>query len=58
MRAIPGGIFRIGRALFRFIWDTPGDASQKAQAFIELAVKKRAKLRYREWKKSKNIGKG
>lgn len=44
--------------LFRFIWDTPGDASQKAQAFIELAVKKRAKLRYREWKKSKNIGKG
>lgn len=43
--------------LFCFIWDTPGDASQKAQALIELAVKKRAKLRYREWRKSKTSGK-
>lgn len=33
--------------LFYFYWNTPGDAFQKAQAFIELAVKKRKILRYR-----------
>ena len=35
--------------LFCFYWNTPGDAFQKAQAFIELAVKKRKVLRYRSW---------
>lgn len=39
--------------LFCFYWNTPGDAFQKAQAFIELAVKKRKTLRYRSWGKAK-----
>ncbi len=42
--------------LFCFIWNTPGDKSQKAQAFIELAAETRGRLRYREWKKRKNGG--
>lgn len=33
---------------FFFCWNTRGRAFEKAQAFIELAVKKRAKLRYRD----------
>ena len=43
--------------LFYFYWNTPGDAFQKAQAFIELAVKKRKILRYRSWGKAKNFDK-
>lgn len=43
--------------LFYFYWNTPGDAFQKAQAFIELAVKKRKILRYRSWGKAKNSDK-
>ena len=39
--------------LFYFYRDTPGDAFQKAQAFIGLAVKKRKILRYRSWGKVK-----
>lgn len=35
--------------LFSFYWETPGDAFEKAQAFIELAVKKRTTMRYRKW---------
>ena len=35
--------------LFSFYWNTRGDVEQKAQAFIEYAVKMRKKLRYREW---------
>ncbi len=35
--------------LFSFYWETPGDAFEKAQAFIELAVKKRTTVRYRKW---------
>lgn len=41
--------------LFCFYWNTPGNAFQKAQAFIELAAKKRIRLRYREWKKVKSV---
>jgi predicted RNA-binding Zn-ribbon protein involved in translation (DUF1610 family) len=37
--------------LFAFIYNTPGDKYQKAQTFIELAIKMRIRLRYREWKK-------
>lgn len=37
--------------LFAFIFNTPGDKYQKAQIFIEMAIKMRIKLRYREWKK-------
>lgn len=40
--------------LFCFYWNTSGSAFEKAQAFIELAVKKHAKLRYRDWKRTKN----
>lgn len=36
--------------LFCFYWNAGGKAFEKAQAFIELAVKKRTRLRYREWK--------
>lgn len=43
--------------LFCFYWNTCGSAFEKAQAFIELAVKKRTKLRYRDWKKHENIAK-
>ena len=43
--------------LFCFYWNTPGDAFQKAQAFIELAVKKRKILRYRSWGKAKDSDK-
>ena len=43
--------------LFCFYWNTCGSAFEKAQAFIELAVKKRAKLRYRDWKDQENIDK-
>lgn len=43
--------------LFYFCRNTPGDAFQKAQAFIELAVKKRKILRYRSWGKAKNSDK-
>ena len=39
--------------LFCFYWNTPGDAFQKAQTFIEPAVKKRKILRYRSWGKAK-----
>lgn len=39
--------------LFCFYWNTDGDAFQKAQAFIELAVKKRSILQYRDWSKMK-----
>lgn len=39
--------------LFCFYWNTPGDVFKKAQAFIELAVKKRTKLRYRQWRNTK-----
>lgn len=39
--------------LFSFLWSTKGDYEQKARAFIELAVKKRTMLRYREWGKRK-----
>lgn len=40
--------------LFCFYWNAPGDAFQKARAFIELAVKKRKILRYRSWERAKN----
>ena len=43
--------------LFYFYRNTPGDAFQKAQAFIELAVEKRKILRYRSWGKAKNSDK-
>ena len=43
--------------LFCFYWNTPGDAFQKAQAFIELAVKKRKILRYRSWGMAKSADK-
>jgi len=43
--------------LFYFYWNTPGDAFKKAQAFIELAVKKRKILRYRSWGKAKKSDK-
>ena len=43
--------------LFCFYWNTYGNAFEKAQAFIELAVKKRTKLRYRDWKNHVNIDK-
>ena len=43
--------------LFCFYWNTYGSAFEKAQAFIELAVKKRTKLRYRDWKNSENVDK-
>ena len=39
--------------LFCFYWNTNGNAFEKAQAFIETAVKMRRKLRYRDWKNSK-----
>ena len=41
--------------LFCFYWNTNGNAFEKAQVFIEMAVKMRRKLRYRDWK---NSGKG
>ena len=34
-----------------------GSAFEKAQAFIELAVKKHTELRYRDWKDPENIDK-
>ena len=40
--------------LFCFYWNTPGDAFQKAQSFIEIAVKKRVIIRYRDWKNTKS----
>lgn len=43
--------------LFCFYRNAPGDAFQKAQAFIELALKKRKILRYRSWGKAKNSDK-
>ena len=43
--------------LFCFYWNTPGEAFQKAQAFVELAAKKRKILRYRSWGKAKNSDK-
>ena len=43
--------------LFCFYWNTCGSPFEKAQAFIELAVKKRTKLRYRDWKNSENVDK-
>lgn len=39
--------------LFCFMWNEKGSAAKKAQAFIELAVRKRVILRYRDWKNSK-----
>jgi len=39
--------------LFAFMWNTPGDNARKAEEFIALAVAKRAKLRYRAWKKQR-----
>ena len=41
--------------MFCFWWNTPGDAFQKAQEFIKLAVKKRVMMRYRDWKGRKRI---
>lgn len=43
--------------LFSFYWNTPGDAFEKAQAFIEMAVKKRKIMRYRVWAKGENVDK-
>ena len=43
--------------LFRFYWNTYGSAFENAQAFIESAVKKRTKLRYRDWKNPENVDK-
>ena len=43
--------------LFCFYWNTCGSAFEKAQAFIELAVKKHTELRYRDWKDPENIDK-
>lgn len=40
--------------LFAFIFNTPGDKLEKAQAFIEIAAKMRIELRYCEWKKKEN----
>lgn len=37
--------------LFCFYWNNSGNEFQKAQKFIELAAKKRIKLRYRKLKK-------
>ena len=39
--------------LFSFYWNAKGDVEQKAQAFIDYAVKKRKKMRYRAWGKAK-----
>ncbi len=43
--------------LFCFYWNTSGNAFEKAQAFIEIAVKMRKKLRYRDWKNLENSDK-
>ena len=43
--------------LFCFYWNIYGSAFEKAQAIIELAVKKCAKLCYRDWKIPENIDK-
>lgn len=40
--------------LFAFIWNEKGKKEKKAQIFIETAVKRRAILRYRDWKNKKN----
>jgi transposase-like protein len=42
--------------LFAFIFNTPGDKYQKAQIFIEMAIKMRMRLRFREWAKPKMRG--
>ena len=41
---------------FAFIFNTPGDKYQKAQIFIEMAIKMRMRLRFREWAKPKMRG--
>lgn len=43
--------------LFVFIWNEGGKREKKAQTFIEMAVKKRVILRYRDWKNKKNSDK-
>lgn len=42
---------------FCFYWNTYESAFEKAQAFIELAEKKCAQLRYRDQKNPENIDK-